>query len=73
MLNLVGVQEIAELLGVDRATVISWNHQGRLPDVDYKISGVPIWHTSKIVDFITVDSFIQSKVSADVISSLVNA
>ncbi len=69
-MSLLGVQEIAELLGVDRATVISWKHHGRLPEPDFKISGVPIWHATKIVDFCSVDSFIQSKVDNEVITRL---
>ena len=69
-MKLVGIQEIAQMLRVDRSTVISWKHQGKLPEAAYVISGVPIWYTTKIVDFCSVDSFIQSKVDNEVVASL---
>ena len=31
-LVLLSVKEVAQLLGVDRATIGSWNHAGRLPN-----------------------------------------
>ena len=69
-MNLVGIQEIAQMLQVDRSTVISWRHHGKLPEADYILSGVPIWYTTKIVDFCSVDSFIQSKIDNEVVASL---
>ena len=69
-MKLVGIQEIASMLRVDRSTVISWRHHGRLPEADFVISGVPIWYTTKIVDFCRVDSFIQKKVDNDIVASL---
>ncbi|HET7329143.1 MAG TPA: hypothetical protein VFJ14_17870 [Nocardioidaceae bacterium] len=42
--GLVGPQEIAELLGVQTATVHRWMARDLLPDPTQRISGVPIWH-----------------------------
>jgi excisionase family DNA binding protein len=44
-LVLLSVKEVAQLLGVDRATIGSWNHAGRLPNPEWTVSGgrTPIW------------------------------
>ena len=34
-LVLLSVKEVAQLLGVDRATIGSWNHAGRLPNPEW--------------------------------------
>lgn len=41
--HLVGTEEIAALLGVERRTVNIWKQRGRLPDTYAVISGTPIW------------------------------
>lgn len=41
--QLVGTEEIAEMLEVERRTVNVWKQRGRLPDPYAVISGTPIW------------------------------
>jgi hypothetical protein len=41
--ELVGPDELAELLQVSRPTIRQWRHRGLLPDADQTISGLPIW------------------------------
>ena len=59
--ELVGVKEIAELLGIDRATVASWRHQNRLPNPDYIISGVPVWFNCEIIFWVHNNDYIKSR------------
>jgi predicted DNA-binding transcriptional regulator AlpA len=61
--ELVGVKEIAELLGIDRATVASWRHQGRLPNPDYKISGIPVWFACEIIFWVHHNDYIKNRCS----------
>lgn len=42
-LDLVGPQEVAERLGVQRETVHRWRVRGVLVDPEWVISGVPLW------------------------------
>ena len=44
----VGISEIADRLGVQRATVDQWRHRGLLPDPRWTISGNPAWDWSDI-------------------------
>lgn len=41
--DLVGTEEIADMLRVERRTVNVWKQRGRLPDPFATISGTPIW------------------------------
>ena len=59
--ELVGVKEIAELLGIDRATVASWRHQSRLPNPDYKISDIPVWFTCEIIFWVHHNDYIKNR------------
>lgn len=59
--ELVGVKEIAELLGIDRATVASWRHQGRLPNPDYIISNNPVWFTCEIIFWVHHNDYVKSR------------
>ena len=61
--KLVGVKEIAELLGIDRATVATWRHQNRLPRPDYKLSGNPIWFEAEIVFWVHNNDYIKSRIN----------
>lgn len=61
--KLVGVKEIAELLGIDRATVATWRHQNRLPSPDYKLSGNPIWFEAEIVFWVHNNDYIKSRIN----------
>lgn len=47
--DLVGTEEIADLLAVERRTVNVWKQRGRLPDPFATISGTPIWLRGDIV------------------------
>lgn len=47
-LDIVGVREIADLLGVARQTVRTWRTRGVLPEPDATVSGVPVWRRSTI-------------------------
>ncbi len=61
--KLVGVKEIAELLGIDRATVATWRHQNRLPNPDYKLSGNPIWFEAEIIFWVHSNDYIKSRIN----------
>jgi ParB family chromosome partitioning protein len=43
-----GVAEIADRLGVKVGTVHQWVHRGRLPDPDFRVSGIPCWWTPTV-------------------------
>tara|TARA_R100000773_G_scaffold30892_1_gene26374 strand:+ start:151 stop:393 length:243 start_codon:yes stop_codon:yes gene_type:complete len=60
--RLVGVKEIAQMLGVDRATVATWKHQSRLPRPDYKISGNPIWFEAEILFWVHNNDYIKARI-----------
>lgn len=47
-LDVVGVDELAELRGVKRRTVLSWRGTPRLPEPDVVVSGTLIWARSTI-------------------------
>jgi len=49
--DLVGPVEIAERLGVERATVDKWRQRRVLPDPAATISGSPIWKWGEIVEW----------------------
>ena len=63
-LVLLSVKEVAQLLGVDRATIGSWNHAGRLPNPEWTVSGgrTPIWTEETIKDWANSDEFVLSKI-----------
>lgn len=41
--DLVGTNEVADLLHVERRTVNIWRQRGRLPDPHALVSGTPVW------------------------------
>ncbi len=47
-LDLVGVREIAERLGVPRGTVAIWRHRAQMPEPEWTISGGPVWRWTTI-------------------------
>lgn len=46
--DLVGVQEIADMLGVQVRTVHMWQHRGRMPARDATVSGLPAWYRETV-------------------------
>ena len=48
-LDIVGLTEIADLLGVDRGTPRIWRYRGIMPEPDGWVSGYPAWRRSSIV------------------------
>jgi predicted DNA-binding transcriptional regulator AlpA len=42
-LNIVGLKEIAERLGVKQQTAAAWRHRGLLPPPEGTVSGAPAW------------------------------
>lgn len=61
--ELVGVKELAMLLGVDRATLATWKHQKRLPEPDYVLSGNPIWFKERVLNLIKNNQWIVSRIN----------
>ncbi len=47
-LDLVGVSEIAERLGVQRGTVSIWKLRGFMPKPDSELKSGPVWRWSRI-------------------------
>ena len=47
-LDLVGIVEVADRLGVERATVDKWRQRRIMPDAEWVVSGTPIWRWSTI-------------------------
>lgn len=41
--ELVGPDEVAELLGVQRHTIVVWRHRQIMPTPAVVLSGVPLW------------------------------
>lgn len=48
MIDLLGLAEIAELLGIRRASVDQLRWRGVLPEPDAMVSGRPLWHRETI-------------------------
>ena len=46
--GLVGVSEVADMLGVKKGTVWNYTSRGTLPTPDYRIDGTPIWKVATI-------------------------
>jgi predicted DNA-binding transcriptional regulator AlpA len=44
----VGIIEVAERLGVKRATVDQWGQRGLLPEPDWTVGGRPAWNWARI-------------------------
>ncbi len=65
-LNLIGLQEIAKLLGISQATLRSWRHRGKLPKEDYIVSGNPVWEYKKFEQYVTQDSWLQEHSNEEV-------
>lgn len=49
MIDIMGPQEVAELLGVKAVTVRTWRSKGMMPDPDMIVSRVPIWTSGTII------------------------
>lgn len=47
-IDLVGVREIAERLGVPRGTVAIWRHREQMPEPEWTISSGPVWRWATI-------------------------
>ena len=48
---LVGPDEVAELLAVNRSTLAQWRHRDTLPAPDLTLSGLTIWHRSTVLEW----------------------
>lgn len=46
-----GPKELAEFLGVKRATVQQWRFRQVLPAEDYRINGGPAWERQTIIEW----------------------
>ncbi len=63
-IKLMSVKEIAELLGLDRATIATWKHQDKLPAVEWHVAGgVPVWTDKTIKSWASQDGFVQSRIN----------
>ena len=49
--ELVGLAEIAELLGISSHTVTSWRQRGQLPDPRWNLKSGPVWLAADITDW----------------------
>ena len=49
--DLIGLKEIAELLGVARQTPRIWRHRGILPEPAAELSSGPVWYRSTILEW----------------------
>ena len=49
--EIIGIKEIAELLGVVRGTVDAWRWRGVLVEPDGAASGRPLWHRDTILEW----------------------
>lgn len=47
-LDIVGLKEIAERLGVKQQTAAAWRHRGLLPPPEGRVSGAPAWQWQTI-------------------------
>jgi predicted site-specific integrase-resolvase len=47
-LTIVGLTELADLLGQNRDTVRQWYHRGKLPPADCVLAAGPVWRVSTI-------------------------
>jgi len=62
-INLLSVKEIAQLLGLDRATIATWKHQNKLPQAQWYVAGsVPVWTDLTIKNWAKQDGFVQSRI-----------
>jgi hypothetical protein len=52
-LDIVGVKEIAERLGVKQQTAAAWRHRGLLPPPEGTVSGAPAWRWQTIEEWAT--------------------
>ncbi len=61
---LMSVKEVGQLLGLDRATIASWNYANRLPEPEWVVSGgtTPVWTEQTIKGWANSDEFVQSKI-----------
>lgn len=57
-LKLVGLQEIAELLGITPVTLRTWRHRNKLPKEDYVVSGNPIWEYNNFKNYVGQDQWL---------------
>lgn len=47
-LDVVGLKEVAQRLGVEERTASMWKWRGLLPPADGIVSGLPVWRWSTI-------------------------
>jgi len=47
-LEIVGLVEIAAMLGVDRPLIRTWYARGKLPEPDARLAATPVWRVSTI-------------------------
>ena len=64
--KLIGLQEIAELLGISQVTLRSWRHRNKLPKEDYVVSGNPIWEYNKFRSAVAKDDWIINRSTKEV-------
>ena len=46
--HLLGLMEIADLLGVQHETCHRWRFRGIMPEPDWTVSGTPVWERATI-------------------------
>ncbi len=45
-LELWGIEDVAEALGIEVGTAYVWRHRGKLPEAEWMVSGRPIWRAT---------------------------
>ncbi len=48
LMDLVGPNEIADMLGVKRQTVYVWRNRRLIPEPEWTVSGSPIWQRKTV-------------------------
>lgn len=70
MYKLIGLQEIAELLGVSQVTLRSWRHRNKLLAPDYVVSGNPVWEYDNFIKWASQDKWIIKHTTKEVESGI---